>query len=104
MSALTYVESIGHADHCAVKTLHRPAPARFVWHHIQPQACGGLTVSENLAPVCDNCHYAIHILLWSMANAPKQLRWANPDRLNLAKQGYDACVAAGTVSAIPKEA
>lgn len=100
---LTFVEGLGKAITCVAYGAHRPVPLRFVWHHILPQVCGGLTVATNLAALCDSCHYSTHIVLWQMANnAP--LSKCTKGQLALAKQGYDLAVAAGTVSKIPKEA
>lgn len=102
------------ATKCVASGTHTPTPLRFVWHHIQPHEAGGPTVAANLSQVCDSCHYTIHRILWAMAqiglgkpvtdvqrgyitNPPRQAQ------LTLAKQGYDACVAAGTVAQIPNE-
>jgi hypothetical protein len=95
---------IGHASVCAVSKAHRPAPMRFVWHHIQPHVCGGLTVAANLVALCDSCHYSIHILLWHLGQATSPALVGTRAQRALAKQGYDLCVTAGTVAKIPKEA
>lgn len=105
MTAFTYIEGLGKASVCAVSKSHRPAPMRYVWHHIQPQTCGGLTIPSNLVALCDNCHYAVHVLLHQLkingkvTPAPTNSR----KRVVLASQGYLLCVAAGTVDKIPNE-
>ena len=84
---------------------HRPLPLRFVWHHIQPQVCGGLTVPSNLASLCDNCHYAVHALLWNLkvnAGSFLSIGGSNGQRA-LAGAGYAAALKAGTVDKIPNE-
>ena len=94
--------AIPKATMCIVTKAHRPTPLRFVTHHIQPQEAGGQSVPENFAQLCDSCHYTIHRLLWYMAhNVPLPKVYAK--QLALATQGYNACVAAGTVAQIPNE-
>jgi hypothetical protein len=94
-----YLEAVG------LTRYHYPRPMRFVWHHILPQACGGKSTKTNLIAVCDNCHYATHILMWYLANGgiPVTVKYSRA-QLRLAQQGYQAAVAAGTVSKMPKEA
>lgn len=102
------------ATKCVASGTHSPTPLRFVWHHVQPHEAGGPTTAANLAQVCDSCHYTIHRILWVMAQIAEgktvtdvQRGYiSNPPRqaqLALAKTGYDACVAAGTVAQIPNE-
>lgn len=50
-----YLPAVGWATNCRVSANHSPVPLRFVWHHILPQVCGGQSVPENLANLCDNC-------------------------------------------------
>jgi hypothetical protein len=83
--------------------VHHPAATRYVSHHIQPQVTGGLSVAANLATLCDNCHYTVHMLLWHLAqNTPPPAKGTRAQR-KLARQGYDACVLAGSVHKIPNE-
>jgi len=113
MSALLTYEG-ARAVSCAASGSHSPVPLRFVWHHVQPHEAGGLTTPANLVQLCDSCHYTIHRLLWIMALmgqgkpvTPEQSEeLGHPPRKTqyaLASQGYDACVAAGTVAKIPNE-
>ena len=106
--------AIPKATKCIVTTAHSPKPVRFVTHHIQPQEAGGQSVPENFAQLCDNCHYSVHRLLWYMhlkatgitLTADQQALLDKPPRVKqrtLATQGFDACVAAGTVNKIPNE-
>ncbi len=83
---------------------HRPKPMRFVWHHVQPLVAGGKTVPANLASLCDSCHYSIHVLLWHLGQRTTPLVKGTRRQRALARRGYEACVAAGTVGLIPKEA
>jgi hypothetical protein len=79
-----------------------------------PAAAGGETVTGNLIALCDNCHYAIHRMMYAMRLrfqgiplTPEQRGYLdNPPRLGqlgFARQGFDACVAAGTAGKIPNE-
>jgi HNH endonuclease len=99
---------------CEITAYHVPEPVRFVLHHIQPKEAGGATVESNLANLCDNCHYGVHRLMYYMRlqnegntlTSDQQQLLDHPPRraqLALAKQGFDACVAAGTVNDIPNE-
>jgi HNH endonuclease len=96
----------GRASHCQLAAYHAPEPLRYVFHHIQPQEAGGVTAEENLAQVCDGCHIAVHVLLYALARGggslPAGVR-VNRRQLALARQGYEACAAAGTVNRIPDE-
>lgn len=96
--------ALPHADHCevAATTAHRPQPLRFVTHHIQPQEAGGPSEPGNYAQLCDSCHYTIHRLMWYMRQGTA-LPKVHRNQLKLAQEGYDRCVAAGTVSKIPNE-
>lgn len=76
---------------------------RFVWHHILPQVCGGKSEAANLAELCDNCHYAVHEVLWGLAHGAPPSREATTVQFQLAKVGYDLAVAAGTQGKIPRE-
>ncbi|MGH7240487.1 MAG: HNH endonuclease signature motif containing protein, partial [Candidatus Saccharimonadales bacterium] len=102
------IEGFPKPTACAVTTYHVPRVTRFVLHHIQPKEAGGPTVTENLVGVCDGCHYTIHRIMFALAcnklgkPVPPDYQNAldNPPRraqLALAQQGFDACVAAGTV-------
>jgi HNH endonuclease len=93
------------ASRCEIARYHRPAPLRFIWHHVLPQACGGKTEPSNLAQLCDNDHYAVHLLMWHLAHGgiPPAVKGTRAQRA-LAQRGYDAAVAAGTQDQIPKEA
>jgi Cys-tRNA synthase (O-phospho-L-seryl-tRNA:Cys-tRNA synthase) len=104
MSGLTFLEGIGHADHCQVSVTHRPRTYRYIWHHILPQVCGGKTESPNLVSLDDSCHYTIHILMWNMANNVLLPPHVNRQQLDLAMRGYQEAIAAGTAGRIPKEA
>ena len=100
-----FIEGIGKAPSCVVSSAHRPSPMRYVWHHILPQVCGGLSRPENLASLCDSCHYAVHALLYQCKMhgdiTPDPIN--NTKRIALARKGYQLAVAAGTVAAIPNE-
>ena len=104
MKVFVELSGFGKADHCEISTMasHYPPPLRFVWHHIQPQEAGGATVATNLAQLCDSCHYAIHDVMHALAKELPVPR-AHRDQLKLAREGYEACVAAGTVGKIPNE-
>jgi|SRR5215472_2117420 len=101
----TSYPGIGAAAACQIDAVHNPRPLRFVWHHILPQAAGGKTEPDNLAALCDTCHYAVHALLSGLAE-DGQLDPNpdyHPDRVALAQQGYDHAVALGTVKKLPHE-
>lgn len=104
--ALTVVPELGTAATCTGYGAHRPVPVRFVWHHVLPQVCGGKTVAENLAELCDNCHFTVHAIMYFMArNAgqlPQTVRGTRGQR-HLAIRGYNMAVLSGTVSKIPNE-
>lgn len=104
MSAVTTLPGAGKATRCELARYHRPVPLRFVWHHILPEACGGLTQTGNLAQVCDSCHYSVHILMWQLAHPGGSTLKGTRAQAALARQGYDQAVAAGTAAKIPKEA
>ena len=90
------------ATSCSVTRYHYPAPLRFIWHHIQPKEAGGTTTPDNLASLCDSCHYSIHRVLFAMAkNEP--LPKAHKKQTAIALAGYQKCVTAGTVGKIPNE-
>jgi hypothetical protein len=103
--ALTELPEVGKASRCQLSVQAGPHPARrFVWHHILPQACGGQAEPANLAQLCDSCHYAVHDLMWELAQGATPAKPWTRAQLALALQGYRAAVAAGTVSRMPKEA
>ncbi len=108
MTALTELPEVGKATSCVLSRSAGPHPAlRFVWHHVLPQVCGGLTTPANLASVCDSCHYSVHALMWLMGNGgipPATAARATARQLAMAQRGYDEAVAAGTAGKIPKEA
>ena len=81
---------------------HHPA-LRYVWHHILPQVCGGKSTKDNLAELCDNCHYAVHSVLYALSRGAAPAKAATADQFDLAEQGYRLAVAAGTQGKIPKE-
>lgn len=109
MSASLMQRLVRESRKCALAygTGHRPRELRRVAHHIQPQTCGGKTVEENLAVLCDDCHYATHAImsrLKSTGGLQLAIRGMGTRRQRkLALQGYAACVAAGTVDKIPNE-
>ena len=76
---------------------------RFVWHHILPQVCGGKSVKANLAELCDNCHYAVHRVMWDLAHGITPAKAATAQQFALASVGYNLAVQAGTQGKIPKE-
>lgn len=102
MDSHEYLEAVGRASQCVAAHTHSPRPLRFVWHHILPQACGGLTTTDNLAELCDSCHYSIHILMYSLSQG-HALHSGGKIQRDLAHQGYAAAVAAGTAELMPKE-
>ena len=87
---------------CIVTTAHAPISLRYVWHHVQPLEAGGPNTPANQVALCDSCHYSIHHLMWQMAKG-LPLSKARKTQVAIAKTGYDACVAAGTVGQIPNE-
>jgi len=105
VTTYTFIEGLGKASACAVSRWHRPAPMRYVWHHILPQVCGGLTNAVNTIQLCDNCHYAVHVLLYQLKTngvvTPSSSN--NKVRIGVAKDGYLAALAMGTVDKIPNE-
>ena len=105
MEAFVYLPMVGRASKCAVSDSHRPAPMRYVWHHVLPKTCGGRSTAVNLVALCDNCHFSVHVLLYQMKIkgmiTPSPIN--NRARIKLAIQGYRAAVAAGTVDKIPNE-
>ncbi len=103
MSALLTVPGLGKAGHCVVSGSHSPEPLRFVWHHIQPHEAGGPTVPANLLECCDSCHYSVHRLMFQLARGLPLDPAPRRQTLAYARQGYEACLAAGTVSQIPDE-
>ena len=88
---------------CVASGSHEPVPLRYVWHHVQPAEAGGQTTMSNLIEVCDSCHYSIHRLLWHLARNLDVGPVPRRAQLAFAREGYEACVAAGTVAQIPDE-
>ena len=105
MDAHAELPEVGRATTCQLAKVHRPVPLRFIWHHVLPQACGGKTEADNLAQLCDSCHYSVHILMWYVANGgiPAGVKGTRTQR-DLAMRGYNLALAAGTAGKIPKEA
>jgi 5-methylcytosine-specific restriction endonuclease McrA len=103
MHALTVIAGIGAATRCEVDCEHRPTPRRHVWHHILPLVCGGRTERLNLAELCDNCHAAVHRLMYQLAGGQRLDERINPDQRALAEVGYQRAKASGTVNLIPNE-
>ena len=103
MQAATELYSLGPAVKCQGSKYHSPQPLRFIWHHIQPHEAGGPTEPANLAELCDSCHYSTHRLLWHLAQGLPTGPVPRKAQLELARQGYAACVRAGTVNLIPNE-
>lgn len=104
-AALTELPGVGKATRCQLGSTPRAhIPRRFVWHHILPQACGGKTEPGNLAQVCDSCHYAVHDLMWLLAQGQAPAGAYTKAQMALAEQGYSEAVAAGTAGHMPKEA
>jgi hypothetical protein len=91
------------ATSCSMSRAHRPVPLRYVWHHIKPQVCGGLTEPANVISLCDSCHYTIHALMWAAKSTGLVPHLGNKAQRKVAEVGYDRCVAAGTVDKIPHE-
>lgn len=79
---------------CQVHGSHRPVPLRTVVHHIQPQGMGGADVPANRVEVCDTGHFNIHRCLDDLLHGVP-MRAAARSEHRLARQGYDAWVAAG---------
>lgn len=79
---------------CQVHAYHWPRPLRTVVHHIQPLAMGGQDVPANRVPVCDTGHYNVHRLLDVLLHGATPTGGTRKERA-LARQGYDAWIAAG---------
>ena len=107
MMGMEMLPGFGKATNCQLYKLHRPAPLRFIWHHILPQTCGGQSVQDNLSQLCDSCHYAVHAMLYDLKVHQGAFisfsKYQKTPRAVLAYQGYEAAVAAGTVDKIPQE-
>lgn len=107
--ALLTVAGVGPAHQCVAypNSPHRPTPMRYIWHHILPQTCGGKTSKDNLASLCDTCHYNVHTLLVALKQfggdvATIAHRGTQMQR-DLAVLGWNRAVAAGTTGKIPNE-
>ena len=103
MIASSTLPGVGTATMCQASASHSPVPLRFVWHHVQPHECGGPTILANLVQLCDTCHYSVHRLLYHLAKGVDVGPVPRRAQLELARQGYAACVRAGTVGQIPNE-
>jgi hypothetical protein len=114
MIARTTIPGLGTATQCVASGSHAPDPSRYVWHHVQPESCGGPTNRGNCIETCDSCHYTIHRMLYAMARATLMLPipptyiplLEHPPRraqLMYAKLGYDRCNDAGTLTKVPNE-
>lgn len=108
MSAQLLVAGVGRATQCEAANDHRPTPLRFVWHHILPETCGGRSTLSNLVQVCDNCHVAIHELLYllKLNDGDQQQAWGRHGgrgQRSYALQGWELAVQAGTAAKIPNE-
>lgn len=79
---------------CQVHGYHWPPPLRVVVHHIQPLAMNGPDTPANRVTVCDTGHYDIHRCLDDLLHGQPSTRGTRKERA-LARQGYDAWVAAG---------
>jgi hypothetical protein len=106
--AILAVDELGPATQCQAAHTHEPRPMRHVWHHILPQVCGGQTQPENLAELCDSCHYAVHALMYALvaADGDEAKAWGRHGAAGqraLAAQGYRLAVATGTTAKIPDE-
>jgi hypothetical protein len=105
----------GHliATRCTAYGSHRPEPARFVRHHLLPEALGGATDALNLVDVCDSCHYAIHELLYMLKrSAGDESVWriagttgshGSLAQRDYARRGWRLAFAAGVQDRIPNE-
>lgn len=108
------VEALPKAVDCILASYHRPKVTRFVNHHIQPQAAGGLTEPDNIAQLCDNCHMTVHVVMWVLRTVCAGMMASTADlgsvpigtrkQKELGRIGYNKCVLAGTWTRIPKEA
>lgn len=106
MSGREWNSLLGKAKTCQCVARHSPAPARYVWHHVLPQVCGGVTTQSNLVSVCDNAHYAIHKLMYAMLVKDQHTInriGRNDFFMKMAVSGYGLAVERGTESKIPKE-
>ena len=79
---------------CQAHSYHWPPPLRTVVHHITPLAMGGQDVPANRVEVCDSGHYNTHRCLDDLLHGVAPSRGTRKERA-LARQGYDAWVAAG---------
>lgn len=104
---MTTTETLGDATHCTAVKTHAPVPLRYVWHHVLPEAAGGKTNHDNCIPICDNCHYGVHALMYDMAqhdgHLSMHLHEAGTPRYRIARQGYEAAKAADVLDRIPNE-
>jgi hypothetical protein len=112
--ALLFHPAAGRAAECWGYGHHQPTPARFVWHHLLPEALGGPSDKPNLIPVCDTCHYCIHELLYMLRlsggdpacwriTAGRSARHGTGLQRNYAWRGWQLCLAAGMQDRIPNE-
>jgi hypothetical protein len=92
------------ADKCEFgDQLRHHTALRFVWHHILPKVCGGKTEPGNLKKLCDNCHAAVHVVMYQLSRGGVPDKAATAQQFTLANIGYELAVAAGTQGKIPKE-
>jgi hypothetical protein len=111
--ALLAHPALGKATGCVGYGAHRPEPARFIWHHLQPEALGGATDTVNCVALCDTCHLCVHELLYMLRlSGGDEAVWHRPDgsgsygtlaQRDLARRGYALCLAAGVQEKIPNE-
>lgn len=111
--ALLAHPTVGRADHCTGYGSHRPEPARYVWHHILPEALGGATDALNLVPLCDTCHLCVHELLFMLKrSAGDEAVWliggtgawrGSRAQRDYARRGWKLCLALGVEDQIPNE-
>lgn len=98
----TQVMSTKPATKCELAIYHRPKPLRFVWHHVLPLACGGKPTPDNMIQVCDNCHYAVHRVMWQLAHGGIVTPGSRKQEAT-ARLGYNQAVAVGAQALIPRE-
>lgn len=82
------------ADGCDVHGSHTPKPLRIEAHHLQPLGMAGPDTPSNRVNVCPTGHFNIHHVLDDLLRGQLPTAGTRKERA-LAKQGYDAWVAAG---------
>lgn len=83
------------ADGCDMHGYHRPKPLRIEIHHIQPLGMAGPNVAANKVSICPSGHFNVHRLLDDLLHGLPMRRGGTRRERALARQGYDAWVAAG---------